>query len=355
MKQKLYHGKVLNASKFSFLGKYMRAVVFERFGSPDVMHLLEVPIPEPEANQALIKIEACGVNFAETLMRRNLYPISKPLPFTPGFEFAGVIHKLGSGAIHNKYGLAVGDRVVALGTGGYSDFACAEIGNIYKIFDGLSFEEAVSLPGQGLTALFMLEESHLRKTDTILIHAAAGGVGSFAVQIAAIMGAGQVVATASSDEKLESIAQLVDKVKPCLQLDLVNYGQSDWMRNVSRLTSGLGIDILFDGVGGEIFKNSIDCMAFGGRIVVFGQASTQPTTIDPSVLMLKDQSIVGFSLHKYVFNRTRMQRGLDFLMTAVLEGRLFSNVQATFPLAQASEVHQLLEDRKTIGKLLLLP
>ncbi len=215
----------------------MKAALAEEFGEPDVLQYTEVERPSPGQGEALIEVRSIGVNYADTMRRRNQYLVPQELPFVPGSEVAGVISEAGDGVD----GVSVGDRVVTLlGEGGYAPYAVAPVENLIPLPDGLDFDEAAAVPLQGLSAYHILKTSgRLVEGESVLVHAAAGGVGTLAVQMAKLLGAGKVIATASTQEKLELARDLGADV-------LVNYTEDGWPERVREATDGAGADVIME-------------------------------------------------------------------------------------------------------------
>lgn len=322
----------------------MKAVIFREFGAPSVLQYEEVDTPNVGDNQVLIKVAAAGVNFADTMQRKNQYVLPLELPIIPGFEVAGTIDAVGSKVKELK----AGDRVVAMTmVGGYSEFAVADAQNVFQLPAAVTFEQAAALPGQALTVYFMLHDAQLAKEQTVAIDAAAGGVGAVAAQIAKLMGAGKVIGITGSAEKL-------DKLKDYGYDHGISTDRANWYDELIKLTDGRGVDIFLDSVGGELFFKALEGLAEGGVLVVFGRASGQETKFDPRALVMKNQAVRGFSLWKYMGQPEKLKMGLHTLIQHVQSGKLQIK-SSTYPLSEAARVHELLETRATTGKLILKP
>lgn len=324
----------------------MKAIRFEKYGGPDVLSLIETDIPKLGKKEVLIEVKAIGVNYADTARREGQYVVPTPLPFTPGAEIAGVIKEVGSGV----YGAKKGQRVVTLiEEGGYAQYAVAPASGLMPIPDDVDFEEAVSLPLQGLTAYHTLKTmGRLEQEETVLIHAAAGGVGILAVQLAKLFGAGKVIATASTETKLDIASEMgADHV--------VNYTNGDWVEEVIELTDGKGVDVALEMVGGDVFHKTLDCLATFGRLVIYGAASGKQAEFFPSQLMERSQSVIGFFLPQIMARPDLLESSMEELLGYVSYGELKLNVWGSYPLEDASLVHQLLQGRETTGKVILIP
>jgi NADPH2:quinone reductase len=322
----------------------MKAVQFYEYGSPSVLKVEDVQVHPLKDGQVRIKVSAAGVNFADTLQRRNQYPSAASLPAILGFEVSGTIQEVAGGV----KGYKVGDRVVAMPQGGgYCELATADQNGIFTVPDGVSLEQAVSLPGQALTAYFVYKDAPLNQGDVLLVHAAAGGVGSVAAQIAKLVGVKTVIGTTSTASKME-------KLKSYGYDHAINITDADWHKQVLELTSGKGADVILDSVGGPVFDESMKALAPEGRLVVFGFAGGKPTNLDPRVLTMKNQRVLGFSLWKYMARKNDLDQAMAFLFKGLIDKKLKVDFQL-YPLEKAADVHSMMENRASTGKLLLQP
>lgn len=324
----------------------MKTIGFEQFGGPEVLAMKEVERPQPKEQEVIVEVEAIGVNYADTARREGKYVVPTNLPYIPGSEVAGVVAETGSAVTS----IQKGDRVVALiESGGYAEAVAIDERLLIPVPDGVSFEQAVALPLQGLSAYHILKTmGRLAPDESVLIHAAAGGVGAIAVQLAKLFGAGQIIATASTEEKLEHARQMG-------ATDLVDYTEEGWEQKVKELTGGKGVDVALEMVGGEVFNKTLTCLAPFGRLVIFGAASGEQAVFAPAQLMKRNQSVIGFFLPQIMRNPALLQSSLQELLGYMKEGSLELTIGGTYPLAQAADVHRLLQGRKTIGKLVLTP
>ncbi|OLS35733.1 alcohol dehydrogenase [Alkalihalophilus pseudofirmus] len=327
----------------------MKAIQFTTYGGPEVLKMVELDKPNPEANEVIIKIEAIGVNYADTARREGQYVVPTPLPFVPGAEVAGIVDEVGSDVSTVK----AGDRVVTLlgskKATGYAEYSIADERGLMPIPEGVSFEQAVALPLQGLSAYHILKTmGQLEEGDTVLVHAAAGGVGTIAVQLAKLMGAGKVIATASSKEKLELARELGADV-------LVNYTEDNWYEQVLEATNGRGVNVALEMAGGRVFIDTLKCLATFGRLVVYGVASGEQSPFNPSSLMARNQSVIGFFLPQIMRKPRLLQSSMKELLDYVGSGQLKLQIGGTYALDEAAKVHQLMQGRKTTGKLILKP
>ena len=255
----------------------MRAVVISEFGGPEVMQLVEdAPQPEPAEGQVLVKVNRAGINFADTHARENSYLSSYELPLIPGGEVAGEVD---------------GQRVVALtGTGGYAEYALAPEQAVFPLPDGVSDTAALAVIIQGLSAWHLLKtSSHMAEGESVVVHAAAGGVGSLAVQLAKRYGAGRVIATASSEEKRALALELGADIA-------IDANEDDLKAALREANGGAKVDIVLEMAGGRVFDQSLRALAPFGRLVTYGQASREPNTVASGALMARSQAVVGFWL-----------------------------------------------------------
>lgn len=325
---------------------HMKAILVEEFGEPEVLRYTDVERPEPGVGEALIAVKSAGVNYADTMRRRNRYVVRQDLPFVPGSEVAGVVAEVGEGVET----VSPGDRVVTLlGTGGYAGYAVAPARNLIPLPDALDFDHAAAIPLQGLTAYHCIKTSGaLKPGESVLVHAAAGGVGTLAVQMAKLLGAGTVIATASSREKLDLARSLGADV-------LIDYTKEDWPEKVREATEGRGADVILEMVGGDFPEKNLRCLAVFGRMVVFGAASGERGTIVPVDLMKRCHAVVGFYLPRVMSRPELFVPSMREVLGWTSSGDLKLTIGAPYPLEKAAEAHADLEGRRTTGKLLLHP
>ena len=317
----------------------MKAIRIHEFGGTEKLTADEIEQPKPGPGEILIKTAAAGVNYADVMMRGGNYLTKPPLPFALGFEVAGTVEELGEGVTH----FAVGERILAsVPGGGYAEYAVAKAAGAVAIPDGLGFGEATALLVQGLTALGLLDET--KSGDSILVHAAAGGVGSLIVQLAKHKGL-KVIGTASSTAKLEFITSLGADFA-------INYTEADWTDQVLEATANKGVDWIIEMVGGDIVGHNLKVLAKNGTMWVYGAASGEDYRLSVLSLMQKNHIVRGYWLtNEMVANRIRFTKEL---LEHIAAGRL--KIQVTeFPLDSAAEAHAAIEGRKTMGKLVLVP
>ena len=322
----------------------MKVVRIHEQGGPEVMKLEEVPTPEPGPGQARVKTEASGVNFLDIYHRSGQYKV--PLPFSLGQEGAGTVEAVGPDVTPVK----VGDRVAWHGIGGsYATHTIAPADRLVPLPDGVSFEQGAASMLQGMTAHYLVHSTYpIKDGETCLIHAAAGGVGLLLVQMAKMRGA-RVIGTVGSEEK----AQLAREAGAD---EVIVYTRQDFGEEVKRITVGKGVQVVYDGVGKDVFDQNLDVLAPRGYEVLFGGASGPVPPIDPLVLMSKGSIFLTRpNLGAYTATREELlQRGNDIL-DWLQSGKLKLRVDRTYPLAEAGTAHEDLRSRQTTGKLLLKP
>jgi NADPH2:quinone reductase len=315
----------------------MRAIQQQEFGGPEVLELVDLPTPEPGEGEVLIRVTRAGLNFADTHQRTNSYLAKASLPLVPGAEVAGVRED-------------TGERVVALvGTGGYAQYATAPAAMTFPIPDGLDDATALAILLQGLTAWHLYQTcARIGEGESVVVHAAAGGVGSLAVQLGHPMGAGRVIASASTPEKRDLAVELGADVA----VDAAPEGMKERLEEAN---GGRKVDIVFEMAGGEVFDQSLAALAPFGRLVAYGIASGQPNTIDQGSLMRRSRAVVGFWL-MHCMGRPEMVDGpLADLFARAARGELHAVVGATYPLADAARAQEDLAGRRTTGKVMLDP
>ncbi|MBY5700639.1 zinc-binding alcohol dehydrogenase family protein [Rhizobium leguminosarum] len=326
----------------------MKAVQFTRFGPPDVLEVVELPVPELGPGEVLIRVQAAGVNFFEVLMRADRYAVTPDLPMFPGVEVAGTIERAGPGADRSLIGMRVAVPLFAIGrgSGGYAEFVAVDGGAVMQLPDAVSFEAAAGLMVQGLTALHLLLRSPA-KGKNVLVNAAAGGVGSLLVQLARRDGAKMVIAAASSDEKRAlSLSLGADHA--------VDYTAPGWQEDVKRLTGGLGADIIYETVGDAFSRAALDALAPCGELVLAAMGWFGLEAADVEHMLDDNQSIKGFSLLP-LLTPQGVQEDLAALFELAAAGALTVIDGGRFPLHQAAEAHRGIEGRRAVGKVVLVP
>jgi NADPH:quinone reductase len=322
----------------------MKAIRVHTPGGPEVLQLEDVPEPTPRDGEAVVRVEAAGLNYIDTYHRSGLYKV--PPPFTPGQEGAGTVEAVGPGVT----GVAVGDRVAWTGImGSYAERVAAPATKLVKLPDGVNARLGAAAMLQGMTAHYLACSTYpLTPGDTCLVHAAAGGVGQLLCQIAKIRGA-RVLGTVSNEEK-ERLAREAGAD------EVIRYTETDFAAEVKRLTDGKGVQVVYDGVGRTTFDKSLDSLALRGMMVLFGQSSGPVPPFEPQILNAKGSLFLTRpSLHHYTATREELIQRASDVLGWIAEGKLRLRIDREVPLAQAEAAHRALEGRETKGKVLLIP
>jgi NADPH2:quinone reductase len=318
------------------------AIRVHETGGPEVLRWEEVDVGEPGAGQVTLRQEAAGLNYIDVYHRIGLYP--QPLPFTPGVEGAGVVEAVGPGVT----GLKAGDRVAYAGpTGGYAEVRVIDADRLVKVPDSISGEQAASMMLKGMTAHMLLRSVHrVEPGETILIHAAAGGVGLIVCQWAKALGA-IVIGTVGSDEKAE-LARAHGCDHPIV------YTRQDFAAEVERITEGKKLPVVYDSVGKDTFLKSLDCLRPRGLMVSFGNASGPVDPIPPGILAQKGSLFLTRpTLFHYIADRAELEMAARELFDVVESGKVKIEIKQRFALKDAAEAHRALEARKTSGSTIL--
>jgi NADPH2:quinone reductase len=322
----------------------MRAIRLHRPGGPEALTLDELPVPVPGPGEALVRVEAAGVNFIDVYHRTGLYPMARP--FTLGQEGAGTVDAVGSDVTE----LRAGDRVGwATTMGAYADYAVIPTAKLVPLPDGVAARDAAAVLLQGMTAHYLAKATYpLASGSTCVIHAAAGGVGLLLVQIAKRCGA-RVIGVVSTDEKGE--------LARAAGTDLVlRYAQEDFVAAARRFAQGEGVDVVYDGVGKDTFETSLKCLRPRGMLVSYGNASGPVPPIEPLLLSRGGSLFLTRpTLAHYVATRTELTQRAADILGWVRSGALAVRIHHAYPLAAAGDAHRELESRRSAGKLLLLP
>ena len=322
----------------------MKAIQVKRAGGPEVLELVELSVPEAKGNEAVVKIAAIGVNFIDVYYREGRY--QAVVPFVPGQEAAGEVVAAGPNVTEVK----VGDRVAyTMVMGSYAEYAAVAADRLVKIPEGVSFEQAAAVMLQGSTAHYLSHDTYpLKRGETTLVHAAAGGVGLLLVQMARDIGA-RVIGTTSTEEK----ARLA---RHAGAQDVILYTQQDFETETRRLTDGHGVDVVYDSVGKTTFEKGLNVLRPRGYMVLFGGSSGAVPPFDLIQLSQKGSLYVTRpTLAHYIASRQDLERRTHDLFAMTLSGKLKLRIEHTYPLKDAAKAHRDLESRKTTGKLLLLP
>ena len=327
----------------------MRAIQIAHTGGPEVMALRDLPTPEPGSGQALVRIEACGVNFIDVYQREGRYPVQ--LPFIPGQEAAGTVASLGPaepGAA--RFGFKVGDRVAwANVLGSYAEFAVVPLSRLIAVPEGVTARQAAGAMLQGMTAHYLAHATYpIQPDDTVLIHAGAGGVGLLLTQMAKRLGA-RVFTTVSTDEKAALARQAGAD-------ETILYTREDFTARVRELTGGRGLPVVYDSVGKTTFDGSLACLRPRGMLVLFGGSSGAVPPFDLIRLSTMGSLYVTRpTLKNYTATREELEQRAGDVLRWVADETLKLRLEHTYPLADAAQAHRDLEARKTTGKVLLIP
>jgi NADPH2:quinone reductase len=329
----------------------MKAVFYREFGDRKVLEFGDQPDPLPKDGELLIDVHRTSVNFVDIRERQGTYNKPEthgghvPLPHISGLQATGVVAGAGSQSDRGW----VGKKVLAYtpAGGGYAQQVTAQTQFCIPIPETADEDALAALPNQGLTVYLLLTAStQVKVGESILIQGASGGVGSLAIQIARAMGAGMVIGTASSGEKLEFIKGLGAS-------HAVDYTKPDWTQRVLDATGGRGVDIILESVGGDIFEKNFDCLAVFGRYVLYGSTRGPGQPIPPRRLMGKAQTLTGFYLPVFLQKPELIHAGLQYLVDAAVSSTLKPVIDRILPLRDAAEAHRLLEDREVRGTILL--
>ncbi|HEV8673992.1 MAG TPA: quinone oxidoreductase [Methylomirabilota bacterium] len=322
----------------------MRAIRVSQYGGPEVMKLEELPTPKPGEGQALVRIEAAGVNFIDVYQRTGLY--KGPLPLPLGLEGAGVVEEVGPGVTTVKPGARVAWTGVP---GSYATHNLVPADRLVLLPAGLDARAGAAAMLQGMTAHYLAHSSYpLKRGDSCLVHAAAGGVGLLLVQMAKRAGA-RVIGTVSTEEKAKFAREAGTD-------DVILYTRQDFEAEVKRLTGGKGLQVVYDSVAKDTFDKGLNCLALRGFMILYGQSSGPIGPFDPQILNQKGSLFLQRpSLNHHIATREDLEKRAGEVLGWIQKGELKLRIGATFPLAEAAEAHRQLEGRKTTGKVLLIP
>jgi NADPH2:quinone reductase len=323
----------------------MRAIRFHSLGGPEVLRLEDAPEPQIKPGHVLVDVRAVGLNYADTMFTKGQYFVQPRFPAIPGMEASGIV----AAVADDVTDVRVGDRVMALGASAYAERMIAPAHSVFPIPDGLSFETAAALPVQGLTAYHLLTlAGRMQRGEKVLVHAAAGGVGTLAVQLAKRMGASFVIGTVGSPHKAELVRSLGADL-------VVDYRQDDFATRI-RTEVKQGVDLVLEMLGGtDSYKRSLSCLAPMGRMVVFGAASGERRgTLEPVGLMHKNLSVIGYYMTPLLESRDLCAPPLADLAGAANAKELRVILGKTYKLEEAADAHRDLAGRTSTGKLILV-
>lgn len=319
----------------------MKAIQISATGDASVLKQQEVPVPQPGPEEALIQVKAAGLNFIDIYQRTGHYP--QPLPYIPGREGAGVVTAVGNQVKH----IAVGDRVAYAGNlGTYAEYNLVPADQLIPLPKDITFEQGAAFPLQGMTAHYLLHEYHtIKPSDTILVHAAAGGVGLLLVQWIKKLGA-KVIGTVSTKEK-------ATVAKAAGADHVILYTEQDFVTETKKLTGGEGAHYIIDGVGKTTFTKDLEAVCAHGHICLFGSSSGPADSLAPNSLQAKSLTISGGSLFNQVNTRDALLKRANAVLTGMREGWLTLKIDHVFPLSKAADAQRMLEGRATMGKVIL--
>ncbi len=321
----------------------MQAIQIREYGDANVLQQRAIPKPIPRPTEAIVRLKAAGVNFIDIYMRTGNPVMPVPLPFIPGVEGSGIVDSIGENVTEVK----VGDRVAYVGSlGAYAEYAAVKADQLIPLPDHLSFEEGASLALQGLTAHYLVNDiCSIKEGDTVLVHAAAGGVGLLVIQLLKTIGA-KVIGTVSTEEKA--------KIAKHFGADhAIVYTQEDFVTVSKQLTNHQGVNYIIDGVGKDTCLKNLDAVGTRGHICIFGLSSGRADPIEPNLLQLKSITITGGNLMNYITTRKERLQRFHVLAQGIQQGWLKLKIDDGFSLDQVGRAHQLLENRKTTGKLII--
>jgi NADPH2:quinone reductase len=322
----------------------MKAIRIHGPGGPDVMRYEDVPEPTPRPGEAVVKVEAAGLNYIDVYYRTGLYKAE--MPITLGLEGAGTVSAVGDGVRDVK----VGDKVAYTGVpGAYAEFAAVPADRLVVLPAGVNTRQGACAMLQGMTAHYLVSTTWpLKPGDTCLVHAAAGGVGLLLCQMAKMRGA-RVIGTVSSEEK----AKLAREAGAA---EVILYTQQDFETEAKRITGGKGLHVVYDSVGKTTFEKGFNCLAPRGMMVLYGQSSGPVGTFDPGILAAKGSLFLTRpSLFAYTATREELVHRAGEVLGWIRDGKLRLRMEFEFPLKDVAEAHRQLEGRKTTGKVLLVP
>ncbi|MFN8372557.1 MAG: NADPH:quinone oxidoreductase family protein [Anaerolineae bacterium] len=322
----------------------MRALLCRQWGEPETLTLEDVPAPQVSAGKVRVRVRACGVNYADTLMIAGKYQVKPPLPFSPGFEIAGEVLEVGEGVRH----VQPGDKVIALSDyGGCAEEAVVPAGMVMARPSMMDDVQAAAFPvAYGTSHVGLARRAHLQVGETLLVFGAAGGVGLTAVELGKLMGA-TVIACASSPEKLQVAAQYGAD-------HLIDYSKENVRERVKELTDGKGADVIYDPVGGALFDEAMRCIAWEGRLLVIGFAGGTIPQLPVNLALVKNCAVVGVYWGAYGARKPEVLiNSLVTLMGWYTQGKLKPHISQTYPLDKAADAMRALLERRSTGKVVI--
>jgi NADPH2:quinone reductase len=325
----------------------MKAVQVNGFGGTDQLEIVELPDPVPDKHEVIVKVEACGLNYADVKQREGLYPGGPKPPYVSGLEASGVVESLGTEVGEPGGGsLPIGSRVVVLRPGAHAERVRADWRACIRLPETMPFNEAAAFPVQYLTAYHcLITLAHATPGETVLIHAGAGGVGTAAIQISKLLGLRVIVTASTSDKRAKVIELGADTA--------VGYDQFEVAAR--EFSGGRGPDICLESIGGDVFRRSLAILPALGRLVVYGAAGGEPQLIDTLKLLFRSQGVLGFHLNAIFERRDLLVSSLTTLLSWIGEGKLKPQIGHTFPLSDVRKAHELIASRQSYGKIVLVP
>lgn len=323
----------------------MKAIKINETGGLPQLKFEDVPIPEPQHGEALIKNHTSGVNYLDVYLREGVFPLPS-IPAVLGVEGAGVVEKLGSGSD----GVAVGDRVAYfhLGSGSFAEYSTVPVDKLVKVPSNITFEQAATTMIQDITVHYLVHSVyHVGPGTKVLVHAAAGGTGSLICQVAKNAGA-YVIGTTSTEEKAV-------KAKACGADEVILYSNQDFVQEVNRITGGAGVNVIYDGVGKTTFYKGFNCLATRGTMVLFGGASGYPDSMKLNLVSSGSHSLVLPRLFDYIATPEDLSGRANAVFDWITQGKIKMDTFTVFMLSEAKKAFEMLEGKKTTGKLLLKP
>ena len=321
----------------------MKAVRVKAFGGTDQLEIAELPDPVSDQHEVVVRVKACGLNYADLMQREGLYPGGPKPPYIAGLEASGVVESAGSEV---GDALPVGTRVVVLRPGAHAELVNVDWRACIRLPETMTLNEGAAFPVQYLTAYHsLITLAHANPGETVLIHAGGGGVGTAAVQISKLLGL-RVIATASTSDKRAKVLELGADAA-------VGYDEFDLAAR--EFNGGRGPDICLESIGGDVFRRSLAIMPVLGRLVVYGAASREPQPIDTLKLVFRSQAVMGFHLNAIFERRDLLLPSLTTLLGWIEEGKLKIQIGKTFPLNEVRKGHELIASRQSYGKVILLP
>lgn len=321
----------------------MKAIVISQHGDTSALVMQDLPKPEPRYGEVLVSLKAAGLNFIDIYMRRGELRIPVTLPFIPGREGAGIVEKVGDGV----EGVKVGDRVAFVSSvGTYAEYCCIDANLLIPLPDNIDYIHAAAFPLQGMTAHYLVNDFYpVTNSSSVLVHAAAGGVGLLLVQWLHHLGA-RVIGTVSTPEKARI-------AKHAGASDVILYSSQDFVLEIKKLTNDIGVDYVIDGVGKTTFTKSLEAVRVCGWVCVYGSASGAAEPLLPNSLQAKSIVLAGGSLFPRIQDRDKLLMRANAVLKGISDGWLTLNIDNVMDLNDVAHAHQLLESRKTSGKIVL--